>query len=91
MLQRLRGCERELSKALDLASGFQQRSLSLEREKTESEASMRAHILAVERECAQLEQETLKFRAAAQISEQHENKRGEQMAALNNLVEDVST
>ncbi|KAF4518881.1 hypothetical protein B566_EDAN006732 [Ephemera danica] len=87
-IQRLRGCERELSKALDLASGFQQRSLELERDKTETEAKLQARVLSLERQCSLLEQEIMKHQAAASITEQHENKRGDQLAALQNLVED---
>ncbi|CAB3382680.1 Hypothetical predicted protein [Cloeon dipterum] len=54
---RLRNCEKELSKALDLASGFQQRALTLERGKAEFESAAKARAATLERECRSLEQE----------------------------------
>ncbi|XP_059487495.1 golgin subfamily A member 5 [Neocloeon triangulifer] len=87
-IQRLRNCEKELSKALDLASGFQQRALSLERDKAEFDSVAKAKEAALERECRSLEQEVLKLRAAAEISDRHENKRSDQLASLQNTLDD---
>jgi uncharacterized membrane protein YkoI len=89
-LQRLRNCEKELSKALDLASGFQQRALTLERDKADFEADNKNRVAALERECRSLEQEVYKLRAASELSEQHENKRSDQLASLQNKLDDVS-
>ncbi|XP_065349525.1 centrosomal protein of 290 kDa isoform X2 [Cloeon dipterum] len=85
---RLRNCEKELSKALDLASGFQQRALTLERGKAEFESAAKAREATLERECRSLEQEVLKLRASAEFAEQHENKRSDQLASLQNKLDD---
>jgi hypothetical protein len=86
----LRNCEKELSKALDLASGFQQRALTLERDKADFEADNKSRVGALERECRSLEQEVYKLRASTELSEQHENKRSDQLASLQNKLDDVS-